>query len=355
MAIPAALLMRRFGYKVGLLTGLCVFALGTLLFWPAALTSRYVPFLVALFVVGAGSAILETAANPFVAQLGNPSTSEARLDFAQAFNPPGSITGVLLGTWFIFSGVEKSSAQIDLMKTTGTYIPYVHSDIMRVVPVYVGLGVVVLLLALLIGRMNFPTNLDTEVGRRTRSHARALLGYPHLLLAVLAQFCYVGAQVGTWSTFIPYLKAYTLITERGAGYLLTGTLVALACGRVCSTPLMRFISPARVMTVYAVINMALVFVGITRPGVVGGYALLATSFFMSVMFPTIFALGIKDLGLHTKLAGSLIVMSVAGGAVLPPMMGAVTRQTGSIAAGYWFPLAGYAVVALYGSLDTPLR
>jgi FHS family L-fucose permease-like MFS transporter len=108
MATPAALLMRRFGYKAGLITGLCVFAAGTLLFWPAAVIGQYAPFLLALFVVGSGSSILETAANPLIAEFGDPATSDRRLNFAAAFNPPGSIVGVFLGTWFIFSGVEKT-------------------------------------------------------------------------------------------------------------------------------------------------------------------------------------------------------------------------------------------------------
>jgi FHS family L-fucose permease-like MFS transporter len=348
MAVPAALLMRRFGYKVGLVTGLCLFALGTLLFWPAAVIGHYAPFLVALFAVGCGSSILETAANPFIAQFGHPSTSERRLNFAQAFNPPGSITGVLFGTWFIFSGIEKSASEVASMKATGTYAQYLHLEIMRVVPTYVALGLVVLLLAFFIGRMRFPATLDAVIQDEPQGRMSALFAYPHLLLAVVAQFFYVGAQVGTWSTFIPYLKAYTTTTEKSAGYMLTGTLIALAAGRICSTPLMRFISAARMTAIYALVNVLLVFIGIAHPGLAGGYSLLASSFFMSIMFPTIFALGIKGLGPLTKLAGSLIVMSVIGGAIIPPLMGVITRKTGSVAYGYWLPLAGYIVVALYG-------
>ena len=357
MAIPAALLMRRFGYKTGLLTGLCVFAAGTLLFWPAAVIGQYTPFLIALFAVGCGSSILETAANPFIAQFGDPATSERRLNFAQAFNPPGSITGVLLGTWFIFSGIEKSPAEVAGMKAAGTYAAYLHSEIMRVVPTYVLLGAVVLLLAFAISRTRFPALLDTASTDRNEppSSFAALLKYPSLLLAVVAQFCYVGAQVGTVSTFIPYLKAYTPATERQAGYLLTGTLLALAAGRICSTPLMRYISPALMTAVYALINIGLLTVGILHPGMSGGYAILISSFFMSIMFPTIFALGVKGLGPHTKLGGSLIVMAVAGGAVFPPLMGAITRGTGSLAAGYWLPVGGYIVIALYGFFGSKSR
>ena len=359
MAIPAALLMKRFGYKAGLLVGLIVFATGTLLFWPAAVVGLYTPFLCALFVVGSGSSILETAANPLVAQFGDPDTSEQRLNFAQAFNPPGTITGVLIGTWFIFSGVEKSPAQVAVMKAQGTYAAYLHNEILRVVPTYVGLGVAVLILALVILRTHFPASLDAittkenlslqETGDRPGSYRR-LLRNPHLMFAVVAQIFYVGAQVSTWSTLIPYMRAYTTASERTAGYFLTATLAMLAIGRIVSTPMMRYISASVMMGSYALINIVLLAVGITRPGMIGAYAILTTSFFMSMMYPTIFALGVKGLGSDTKLGGSLIVMAIVGGAIFPPAMGWITHLTGSIATGYLLPAAGYIVVAMYAFL-----
>ena len=251
MATPAALLMRRFGYKAGLVTGLVTFALGTLAFWPAAVIGQYTPFLVALFIVGCGSSILETAANPLVAQFGDPDSAAQRLNFAQAFNPPGTIAGVLLGTWFIFSGVEKAPAEVALMKQQGTYAAYLHSEILRVVPTYVALGCCVLLLAYFIGKANFPANVDASTrGAASLPNQGAygrLLRNPQLMSAVAAQFFYVGAQVGTWSTLIPYLRTYSSIGDKGAGYFLTGTLVALAIGRIVSTPLMRYIHPARMI------------------------------------------------------------------------------------------------------------
>jgi len=354
MATPAALLMRRFGYKVGLVTGLVTFGVGTLMFWPAAVIGQYTPFLIALFIVGSGSSILETAANPLVAQFGEPDSSEQRLNFTQAFNPPGSIVGVLIGTWFIFSGVEKKPAEVAAMKAQGTYAAYLHGEILRVVPTYVVLGVAVLILALLIARAKFPILLisrddagpPSTDGSKSNVYGR-LLRTPSLVLAVIAQFCYVGAQISTWSTLIPYLRTYTSIGDKGAGYFLTGTLVALMLGRVISTPLMRYISPTTMMGTYAVINCLLLVVGIVHPGIVGASAILLTSFFMSIMFPTIFALGVKGLGTDTKIAGSLLVMAILGGAVFPPLLGLIARQTGSLAMGYMLPAAGYVVVVLY--------
>ena len=347
MAIPAALLMRRFGYKAGILTGLLVFGTGTLMFWPAAVIGSYAPFLVALFVAGCGQSILETACNPFIAQFGPAETSERRLNFSQAFNPVGAVSGVLIGTWFIFSGVEKTPDQVTQMKAAGTYAGYLHTEIMRVVPTYVGLAAVLLLLAAAIGRMTFPA-ISTEGDGEEQGSFGALLHYPHLWFAVVAQFFYVGAQVSTWSTFIPYMKQYTTESEKSCGYFLTGTLVALALGRIVSTWLMRYVDAVRLTRVYALINIALLALAILRPGMMGAMAIFATSFFMSVMFPTIFALGVKGLGPNTKLGGSFIVMAILGGAVFPPLMGVVKQATGSLAQGYWLPALGFAVVAVYG-------
>lgn len=348
MAMPAALLMRRWGYKAGILAGLCIFGVGTLLFWPAAVIGQYAPFLIALFVVGCGSATLETAANPFIAQFGPAETSERRLNFAQAFNPPGTVTGVLVGTYFIFSGVELPAAKVAQMKAAGTYAAYLHTEIMRVVPTYVVLGCVVLLWALLIGITRFPAMATQAKDDGDRGSFAALKQYPHLWFAVVAQFFYVGAQVTTWSAFIPYVKQYTTFSERDAGLLLTGNLVLIACGRFVSTWLMRWFRPSRMMAVYAVVNIVLIGVGIVHPGLAGAIAIMVTSFFMSIMFPTIFALGVKGLGVNTKIGGALIVMSIVGGAAFPPLLGAIARATGSMAHGYVVVAVAYIAVVIYG-------
>jgi len=350
MAIPAALLMRRWGYKAGILIGLCLFGGGMLLFWPAAVISQYLPFLGALFVVGCGSATLETAANPFIAQFGPPQTSEQRLNFCQAFNPPGTITGVLIGTYAIFSGIEIPAAKVIRMKEAGTYAPYLHTEIMRVVPTYIVFGCIVLLAALWIGLTPFPKVGEATTDAKDQGSFSELLRYPHLWFAVVAQFCYCGAQVSTWSAFIPYMKQYTGVTERQAAIFLTGNLIALAIGRFVSTGLMRWLRPEIMMATYAIINMVLLSAAILHPGLAGAYAIIATSFFMSIMFPTIFALGVKGLGPNTKLGGSIIVMSIVGAALIPPALGWIARETSSFAKGYIVAFAAYIVVALYGFL-----
>ncbi len=352
MAIPAGLFMKKLGYKFGILTGLIIFCLGILLFLPAAFLGQYALFLLALFIAGCGQSILETACNPFIAEYGPTGTSERRLNFSQAFNPPGTIFGVLAGTLFIFSGVEKTPDQVTAMKLAGTYTAYLHSETMRVVPTYIGFSVALIVLTVLIWRTRFPSmRSEQDTGAQTGLSLSLFAKYPHLLYAVVAQFFYVGAQIATWSNFIFYMKAYTTQTEKACGYFLTASLVALALGRIVSTWLMRFVAATFLLRLYALINIALVLFAVFRPGMAGGMALLLTSFFMSIMFPTIFALGVKDLGPDTKVGGSLIVTTIIAGAIFPLLLGVVARSTGSLALGYLLPVAGYVVVAIYGFIS----
>jgi FHS family L-fucose permease-like MFS transporter len=351
MAIPAALLMRRWGYKTGMVMGLVLFGSGMVLFWPAAVSGKYLPFLIALFAVGCGASVLETAANPFMAQFGPAETSEQRLNFAQAFNPPGTILGVLVGAQFIFSGVELNSAEVATMKAAGTYAGYLHTELMRVVPTYLALGSTVLLFALILSRMKFPKIASEHEGESGgQGSFRALLHYPQLWFAVAANVCNVGAQICMWSNLILYMKQYTSVSERTAAHYLTATLVALLVGRFATTPLMRYISASKLLGIYGAANVLLMALAVTRPGMVGAYAIVAGSFFLSIMFPTIFALGLKGLGENTKLGGSFLVMAIVGGALFPLVLGWIAKTTGSIALGYIVPLLGFAGVSLYGFL-----
>ncbi|HET9101516.1 MAG TPA: MFS transporter, partial [Acidobacteriaceae bacterium] len=232
VATPAALLMRKFGYKMGFITGLLLFGTGAFLFWPAAIVGRYSFFLASLFVIATGLSFLETASNPFAAQMGDPASAARRLNFAQAFNPLGAICGVLIGTVFIFSGIELNPQQIAAMQAAHTYQAYLHRETMRVVAPYLVVGAVTFFWAFLIWRTKFPI-IAAEHESANEDHGRfaELLHYPHFLLAIVAQFLYVGAQVGTWSYFIQYIESSTHEPEKVAGYLLTGTLVAFGVGR----------------------------------------------------------------------------------------------------------------------------
>jgi FHS family L-fucose permease-like MFS transporter len=349
LALPAALVMRKHGYKTGLVIGLLLFGAGALLFWPAAVVQRYGFFLFALFVIAGGLSFLETGANPFISVLGDPRTSEQRLNLAQAFNPLGCIAGVVVGTIFIFSGVELNPAQVAELKTAGKYQAYLRHETLRVVTPYLVLGCIVFFFAVVIMRTKFPKIAEESisVGEAPKGSFRGLLKYPHFVQGVLAQFFYIGAQVGTWSYFITYVQDYTHLPEKDAGYFLTGTLVVFTVGRFLATYLMKFVEPSRLMGFYSLINIVLVAIGVLLPGWVGLWAIFLTSFFMSLMFPTIFALGLKGLGPHTKIAGSLIVMAVIGGAIFTPVMGRIFEATHSMATAMIVPLLCYLFITYY--------
>jgi FHS family L-fucose permease-like MFS transporter len=349
--------MRRYSYKTGLVIGLLLYSTGTFLFWPAAVAGHYGFFLCALFVIASGLAFLETGANPFIAVLGDPRTSERRLNFSQAFNPIGSICAALLGTTFIFSGVELSPAQVEALKLAGKYEAYLHEETMRVGPPYMILGAVVLVWAVLLMLTKFP-KLAEEAETGAARHAGKftdLFRQRHFVNGVLAQFFYVGAQVGTWSYFIQYVQDYTRQPEKVAGYFLTGTLVAFMVGRFSATYFMKFIEPRNLMGIYAVANVALVSIGVLHPGWVGLWAIFLTSFFMSLMFPTIFALGIKGLGPNTKMGGSMIVMAIIGGAVFTPVMGLIFDRTRSMALAMLVPLVCYLFITYYAFVGSKVR
>ena len=348
LAIPAALLMRRYSYKTGIVFGLFLYAAGCVLFWPAANIGQYGFFLMSLFVIASGLAFLETGANPFIATLGSSSTSEQRLNFSQAFNPVGSVTGVLLGTAFIFSGVEPGADEIAAMKLAGQYDGFLHQETMRVVKPYIALALFAISWALFIIRTKFPEVRDApSASADKRIKFKGLLQFPCFWKGVAAQFFYVGAQVGTWSYFIPYVQDYTGQPEKVAGYFLTGTLVAFGLGRFSATWLMRYFQPVRLMAVYSLVNIVLVGLGIFFTGWIGTWAIFLTSFFMSLMYPTIFASSIKGLGEYTKIGGSILVMAIVGGVVCTPLMGLIAEATGSMAIALCIPLLAYVYILYF--------
>lgn len=351
-ALPAGFLMRSKGYKAGLLTGLLLFAGGCALFLPAANVGKYSWFLTALFVVASGLAFLETASNPLIAELGDTGSAARRLNLSQAFNPLGSIVGVLIGTRFIFSGVELTPAQVDRLRKAGSYAGYLHSETLRIVSPYLVLGSVAIVWACMIARTPMPRTLHAheEADSNSKFHWRLFFKNRMFVLSLVAQFLYVGAQVGTWTYFIQYAQDYVHTTERIAGLLLTGTLAAFAVGRFVSAKLMKRIRAARLMQQYAAINVVLILIGILLPGWKGLGAILLTSFCMSIMFPTIFTLGLQALNSDKNVGGSLLVMTIIGGAILTPLMGIIAERSHSSSTSYCVPLASYLFITLYSSM-----
>ncbi len=352
MALPAALVMDKYNYKTGIIIGLLLFATGAFLFWPAANVGKFGLFLVALYVIACGLAFLETGANSFISVLGDPDTSAQRLNFSQAFNPLGAMTGAFVGSQFIFSGIEHSDAQVETMKAAGTYHDYLHTEILRVIPPYMIIGTIILVWAFLIWKVKFPAETDNapkSKGKKDDGHGHIakLLQYPHFIKGVIAQFFYVGAQVGTWSFTIQYVKDYIQKPEKEAGVYLVYALFAFGIGRFISTALMRKFKPQLLMGFYSLINVVLVSIAIINPGFLGVWALVISSFFMSLMFPTIFALGVKGLGPNTKIGGSMIIMAIIGGAIWTPLMGWISDSTHSMAYAMIIPVISYIYVAYY--------
>lgn len=347
LALPAGWIMRRRGYKAGFLVGLCLYGVGCILFWPAAIVDRYWFFLTALFVIASGLAFLETAAGSFIVQIGPAESAEQRLNLSQAFNPAGSIVALLVGSRFIFSGVELTKAQVAAMQAAGTYQGYLESETLRVIVPYVVLGAIVLFWGVLIARTPFPhIGLDYTPEATAEDHGPALFKRKHFVFAVVAQFLYVGAQVSAWSYMIPYVLAYTRTEERSAGYLLTGALLAFTAGRFTSTWLLRYVPAPRLLGIFALINAAACTAAVLHPGWMGVGCLVVNSFFMSMMYPTIFALGVKGLGARTKTGGACIVMAIVGGAALTPVMGKVSDMAG-VSHGYLVPAFCFVAIALY--------
>ncbi len=340
--------MQRLGYKAGVVFGLLLYAVGALLFYPAAQQQSYPFFLMALFVIASGLAFLETSANPLIVAMGDPSQAARRLNFAQAFNPLGTIMGVYIGREYILSGVEHSEEALASMSPEALSA-YYQSEVLAVQGPYLVIACVVLVFAAMVFVTRFPAvaNRDGGSAAGRPSDYIQLVKNPRFMSGVLAQFLYVGAQVGIWSYMIRYGQfAVPGTGEKILADYLYWSLVAFLVGRIVATLLMQRIDAAKLMTVFAMANVLLCVVAVASPDQLGLYALAATSFFMSLMFPTIFALAIQPLGPLTKAGSSLLVMAIIGGAVLTLCMGALSDTFGMPTA-MLVPLACFVYIALY--------
>lgn len=348
MALPAGFIMKKYGYKTGIILGLALFAIGSFLFIPAANTQAYVFFLGALFIIACGLTILETAANPYASLLGPPETATFRLNFAQSFNGLAATAAPIIGAKIIL--IEGISDE-KLSKMTASAREFaLASEASSVKTPYLVLGSIILVIAIIFVFLKLPEIVETEEpGDKATDHTLLdALKHKHLRWAVLAQFFYVGAQVCVFSFFILYAtKAAEIDQQKAAGYAGIGMGLAFLIGRVLGTFLMKFIKGERLLAIYAVASMVLCVLAIVTHGTISLFVVIGIAFFMSIMFPTIFSLGIKDLGKDTKFGSSLIIMSIVGGAILPPAMGYVA-DIADIQIGYIVPLICFAVVFLFG-------
>jgi len=344
-ALPAGWTIARLGYKRGILIGLGLYAGGALLFYPAAGVRSFGFFLVALYIIAAGLAFLETAANPLIAAMGGGDRAAQRLNLAQSFNGLGGFLAPFIGSAVIFSGIEHSKAEIAGM-SAAQIERYHAAETLAVRLPYLSLAAVVLCLAVLVALTRFPAVVEPDAGSGART---PLWRNVRLVRAVIAQFCYVGAQVTVWSYFINFTQDLAGTGERLAAWCLGFSQMAFMLGRFAGTGLMAFVPPARMLTIYGLIAALLCGVAIVAKGFVAIIALGMTSLFMSIMFPTIFTLGLAGLGQRTKLAASLLVMAIIGGAMFPPLTGLIAQQSGSIQLAMIVPLGCFLVVAEFGT------
>ncbi len=350
-ALPAGWLMEKIGYKGGILTGLLICAAGALLFIPASLVGAYGFFLLALFVMSSGQSFLEVGANPYVTVLGPAESSERRLNLAQSFNAVGAVITPFLGAMFILSGIEYTSGQLAAMSPQ-QLLAYRGQEASMVRVPYLVITGIFLLVAALIYFSRLPEVGSQENGARNDNAENGLkniLAHPHLIKGVIAQFFYVGAQVGVGSFVIRFVKHTMPDTpEKMAAQFLVGHQVGFMIGRFAGSAIMKRVPAPRLLSIFGIGALACVAVGITTSGLVSVLAIVMVGFFNSIMFPTIFALSLKNLGNLTKRGSSLLVMSIIGGALVPAAMGRISDAS-NIQLAFVVPLVCYLYVIYFAT------
>lgn len=331
IALPAGLFMDKRGFKAGILLGLCLYACGALLFVPAANTASFLFFLFALFVIACGLGCLETAANPYATVLGHPDGAERRLNLSQSFNGLGQFFGPLIGgAVFFSSGHADPDSGLDSVSL-----------------VYALIAGLVLLIAVFIARTPMP-DIRGDQDKEQAEDSRSLWQHKRFVAGVVTLFFYVGAQVGVGAFFINYVtEHWSNITSQKGSYLLSVAMLAFMFGRFFSTWLMGYVSAARLLMIYALVNIGLCALVISGFDNIAVIALIAMFFFMSIMFPTIFAIGVKRLGRHTKRASSFLIMAIVGGAIMPYLMGSMADHF-STATAFILPFCCFFIVAWFG-------
>jgi FHS family L-fucose permease-like MFS transporter len=335
VALPAGMISRRFGYKGGIIVGLALAALGAFWFVPATHINTYWAFLLGLFVLACGLGCLETNANPYTTVLGPTESGATRINMAQTCNGFGWISGMFIGSSIILSATQEVNTS-----NAKLYIPYLG----------IAIAVAILLVIFIFAKVPDVRAQEEFKAEAKGSGKKPLRRRSHFTLGVVAQFLYVAAQTGIFSFFVNYVRANIAdSTDRSAGYLQTLAFVCFAGGRFFGSAVVGLTRPHRALAGYAVINTLLMVLAMACGGWSGVVAIMASFFFMSIMFPTIFALSIRGLGDHTKLGSSVLVMSIVGGAIMTPLMGFIADK-GGMRIGFVIPLIAFAVIAVYGAL-----
>jgi MFS transporter, FHS family, L-fucose permease len=342
MSIPAGMFLKRFGYKLGVLLGLALFAGGCFLFVPAANAVSFSIFRLALFVMGCGMATLETVAHPFAAALGDQRTSDRRVNFAQSFNAVGAMIGPRVGSYFLLSAALVAGTDVlDSVKSLYTYLG------LFIALVAVGFALLRIPQLSVDPHANDAQSVDAGAVNIDIHPEKKLYQHRHFVWAAIAQFFNVAAQAGTWSYFINYGVEKMGLTDSEAANNMTWFMACMAAGRFAGTWLMKFIAPNKLLAAFAFASI-LMCLGVAQAwGIFSYICLFAINFFFSIMFPTIFSLGLKNLGKHTQQASSFISMGVVGGAFFPYLMGFIADK--DIAHAYYLPIICYLVIFLFGA------
>ena len=369
MALPAGYIARKYGYKKGVLAGLILFAIGCFWFVPAVSINEFWAFLFGLLIIFCGLTCLETVANPYTTILGDAKFAASRINLAQTFNAIGWILGPLVGSLLIFKSTGSDNPFVSFIKTLKTLFTGVNQnanaviseaakavDNSSLIAPYVGLGIIVLLVIVIFFLSKLPEINPESVSHVNAGNAEAvsvsnkpLIQQKHFVLAVIAQFLYVAAQTGIGSFFVNYsVEAKGLgIGEMQAGILLgLGGMGLFAIGRFTGSSLMKVVKAGKLLGLFGIINTVLMLIVATRHDNIGIIALILSYLFMSIMFPSIFALGIRGLGEQTKTASSILVMTVVGGAICPALMGVIGAT--NMNTGFVIPMICFAYITFFG-------
>lgn len=360
MAFPAAMFIRKFSYKAGVMMGLGLYAAGAFLFYPAMMTGSYYPFLIAYFVLTCGLSFLETSCNPYILSMGPEETATRRLNLAQAFNPMGSLLGMYVAMNFIqnrlhpMDTIERSKLSMEEFETIR------NADLNVLITPYLAIGLVVLLMLLVICLVKMPKNADQSHRIDFANTLKRICGIPHYREGVIAQFFYVGAQIMCWTFVIQYgtrlfmaegmdEQAAEVLSQR---YNIIAMIIFCASRFIC-TFILRYLSPGLLLKVLAFAGMAFTFGVISFQNIWGMYCLVGVSACMSLMFPTIYGIALQGLGDDAKFGAAGLIMAILGGSVLPPLQAAIIDQhtlfgLPAVNLSFVLPFICFVVIVIYG-------
>ena len=360
MALPAAIFIRKYSYKAGILLGLALYAVGALMFFPAKMSGEYIPFLIAYFVLTCGLSFLETSANPYILSMGGEETATQRLNLAQAFNPIGSLLGMYVAMNFIQAKLNPLSTNERASLSDTEFEALKQADLDILTAPYLAIGIVIAIIFLLILFTRMPKNGDKDTSINLASTFKRLAAISNYREGVIAQFFYVGAQTMCWTFIIQYGTHIFMLEgmkERAAEVLSQKynivAMVIFCCSRFICTFLLRFIKPGLLLTILAVGGCIFTTGVIVCENVYGLYFLVATSACMSLMFPTIYGIALRGLGEDAKFGAAGLIMAILGGSVLPPLQAAMIDM-GTIAGmpathiSFILPLICFVVITAYG-------